>query len=263
MSSTHSLHPESTEEIQQRYARRIKARLAQPSIDLEAARDGMLDCFVSTYHAGLSAGVKGILDIDAGEAQIARLARNMFRKKLEAHDATFDAPSIEALDRVKEEVDQELHFEQLPAEIRGVHDQVCSLLLAKADGSLAHRGPQSAVTGGARGAAAPGARTETAEDLSSKHLSSDVTSNVTSNVTSEASAQAPAQAPPAAPPRSSAGAPGSRGTTVDAGLRDALHVYLATVQDEVKQGASVATLRQHLARLDTLVQTLEQFSPAP
>jgi hypothetical protein len=46
-------------------------------------------------------------------------------------------------------------------------------------------------------------------------------------------------------------------------LRDALHVYLATVQDEVKQGASVATLRQHLARLDTLVQTLEQFSPAP
>ena len=115
------------------------------------------------------------------------------------------------------------------------------------------------MTGGARGAAAPGARTETAEDLSSKHLSSDVTSNVTS----EASAQAPAQAPPAAPPRSSAGAPGSRGTTVDAGLRDALHVYLATVQDEVKQGASVATLRQHLARLDTLVQTLEQFSPAP
>ena len=149
-STTTNRHPaavsaESLREIQERYARRIKARLAQPAIDVTAARDGMLDCFVSTYHAGLAAGVKGILDIDPGEAQVARLARSLFRKKLEAQGVSFDAPTVAALDAVKTDVDEELHFEALPAEMRGVHDQVCSLLLAKAEGSLAHAGDAAVV----------------------------------------------------------------------------------------------------------------------
>ncbi len=109
------------EEVQARYAKRIKARLAQPKIDMASARDGILDCYVSTYFGGLKMGISGYLGIDASEEQVAHIAQNLFRKRLREHGSSFENPSVEALDRVKQEVDEELHFDELPAEIQGLH----------------------------------------------------------------------------------------------------------------------------------------------
>lgn len=131
--------------VRERYATRIKARLGEPSIDVKAARDGMLDCYVATYFGGLQHGIKGYLGMDAKEEQVAQVAQALFKKRLRAHGSSFEAPTVAALDRVKQEVDQELHFEELPGELRGLHDQVCSLMLSKADGALEHRGDRSVV----------------------------------------------------------------------------------------------------------------------
>jgi len=61
------------------------------------------------------------------------------------HGASFDEPTVDALDKTKQAVDAELHFHDLPAELRGLHDQVCTLMLSKADGTLEHHGDRSAV----------------------------------------------------------------------------------------------------------------------
>lgn len=226
-------------EIQERYARRIKARLAQPSIDVQAARDGMLDCFVSTYHAGLAAGVKSILDIDAGEAQVARLARSLFRKRLEARGSSFEEPTVEALDAIKTEVDEELHFQELPAEMRGVHDQVCSLLLAKAEGTLGHAGATAVVTpqAGAERIAATRpteARVPVGQSLATPHPAA------------------------AAAPRAPTVAPGS---TVEQGLRETVALHLGEVRTAVAGGAALPVIRAQLEQLNVLLQALEHFSP--
>jgi hypothetical protein len=129
------------------YVERLRRRLARPAISVTDARDGVLDCFVATYHEGLAAGLQGVLGVEAGPDQVARVAAGIFRKRLENHGSTFDDPSVEALARVKEEADHELHFAELPIEIQSTHDRVCELLLAKAEGSLPHAGDHSSVVG--------------------------------------------------------------------------------------------------------------------
>jgi hypothetical protein len=137
------------------YVKRLKARLARPVITIADARDGILDCFVSTYFEGVNHGLKHLVGVRAEPDEVARVAAQMFRTRLAKHGVSFDAPTLEALSRVKEEVDQEFHFAELPAEHRAVHDQVCTLLVAKADGTLAHRGDKSVVTKAPAGAATP------------------------------------------------------------------------------------------------------------
>lgn len=132
-------------EVQEKYGNRLRARLARPKIAIEDARDGMLDCFVSTYFAGVKQGLSKVLGVDASPDQVARVAARMFRDRLGAHGVSFDEPTAEALNAVKEEVDVEFHFRELPAELSAMHDQVCSLLLAKADGLLDHDGDRSVV----------------------------------------------------------------------------------------------------------------------
>lgn len=147
-----TLDPQRAQEVaavQEKYAKRIKARLARPEIDIVSARDGILDCFVATYFGGLKEGVAGYLGIDAREEQVAQIAQTLFEKRLVGHGASFEKPTVDALDRVKTEVDRELHFSELPGELRGLHDQVCSLMLSKADGMLEHDGDRSAVASAA------------------------------------------------------------------------------------------------------------------
>jgi hypothetical protein len=129
------------------YVERLRRRLARPAISVKDARDGVLDCFVATYQEGLAAGLEGVLGVEAGPDQVARIAAGIFRKRLANHGSSFEQPSIEALARVKEEADQELHFAKLPVEIQSTHDRVCELLLAKAEGSLPHAGDHSSVVG--------------------------------------------------------------------------------------------------------------------
>lgn len=130
------------------YVERLRRRLAQPSIAVADARDGVLDCFVATYQEGLAAGMNGIVGIDAGPEHVARVAASIFRRRLVEQGSSFEDPSVEALAKVKEQADAELHFGALPVEIQATHDRVCELLLAKAEGSLPHAGDHSAVVGG-------------------------------------------------------------------------------------------------------------------
>lgn len=207
------------EAVRQKYAARIKARLGQSEIDVQAARDGMLDCFVATYFGGLEHGIKGYLGIDAKEEQVAQVAQSLFKKRLRAQGSSFESPSVEALDRVKQEVDAELHFEELPAELRGLHDQVCTLMLSKADGALEHHGDRSVVKGAA-------AATQSADR----------------SVASRPNTQ---EARPSVP-------------SVSIGLRATLIAYLeesaaAAATDDV------GTLRARLAKLDKLVGVIGDF----
>lgn len=145
----------STDKPHAAYVERLRQRLARPAISMKDARDGVLDCFVATYQEGLAAGLEGVLGLDAGPDQVARVAAGIFKKRLENHGASFDEPTVEALARVKEEADQELHFASLPVEIQATHDRVCELLLAKAEGSLPHAGDHSSVVGARAPAVAP------------------------------------------------------------------------------------------------------------
>lgn len=142
MSSSH-VRDQYDKLVQDKYVARLRARLARPTITIEDARDGILDCFVSTYHTGVKHGLEGILGISATPDQVAQVAGKMFRDRLAARGETFEAPTVEGLDALKLEVDAEFHFNELPAEVKATHDQICSLLLAKADGLLEHHGDRS------------------------------------------------------------------------------------------------------------------------
>lgn len=132
-------------ETRDRFAERVKQRLGKPVLTLLDARDGIRDCFVSTYAGGLLAATKG-LNLQAEPKHLEAIAERIFRRRLTAHHVSWEAPTVDALEAVKLEADAELHFDQLPAEMRAVHDQVCSLLLGKVSGLLPHRGDTSVVS---------------------------------------------------------------------------------------------------------------------
>ncbi len=228
------------QEVQDKYVARLRARLARPKITVEDARDGMLDCFVSTYHTGVKQGLKGIIGVDASPDQVAQVTSRMFRDRLKKRGISFDAPTIDALNDVKEELDEEFHFSELPAEVSATHDQVCSLLIAKADGLLEHKGDRSVVS--------PAAVAPTA-----KVVSKPPPVRAVPHVDRTGTRAAVAAVPPAAPP------PAFGASTVTASLRQALVSYL----DEIRSVASHADPQDILARLDrarTLAQSVAHFS---
>lgn len=225
------------QEVQDKYVARLRARLARPKITVADARDGMLDCFVSTYHTGVKQGLKGIIGVDASPDQVAQVTSRMFRDRLKKRGISFDDPTIDALNDVKEELDEEFHFAELPAEVSATHDQVCSLLIAKADGLIEHHGDRSVVT---PMTAAPTAKA----------------------VPKPPSPPAPPKVerePVAPPPPVHAAPPTPTGTAVTASLRQALASYL----DEVRDAATHAEPAELLAQLDrarTLAQSISDFS---
>ena len=207
--------------IQERYANRVKARLDRPLITVAEARDGILDCFIATYFQGVAMGLKSLVAVEGGDDEVARVTAAMFRRRMREHGASFDAPTIDALLAVKDDVDRELHVTELPAEIRGVHDQVCSLLLAKADGSLAHQPGRSAV--------APAA----------------------SATTAAAAAPRPLPSPPPPPSNAAAG--------LGDELRRVLARHLQQVAKDVVAGAAPDAVRAALARTETLLAAVVAF----
>lgn len=219
-------------ELHEKYVSRLRARLARPSISMLDARDGIVDCFVSTYHMGLKQGLKGILGVDANPDKVAELAEGIFRRRLKAHGVEFDNPTAEGLEWVKEELDHELHFNELPAELQATHDQVCSLLLAKADGLLEHNGDRSVLKSGSGTMIAP-------------------------------PFIPPPPIPKASPPpaqRSTPNKPTSkRFTTVSDNLRAALETYLEETLQAVPN-ADVSELLSRLDRAKRLAQSIAEFS---
>lgn len=222
-------------EVQEKYVSRLRARLARPEITLADARDGMLDCFVSTYHTGVKQGLNGILGVDASPDQVAQVTTRMFKDRLSKRGVSFDAPTAEALNDVKEELDKELHFEDLPVEVSATHDQVCSLLLAKADGLIDHHGDASVLD--------------------------DKASAKAPTVSRSAPTRSVSAVPP--PPRAAAleprRVPPKRASTVTTSLRQALAGYL----DEIRDASATADPNELLAKLDrarSLTQSIAEFS---
>lgn len=225
------------QEVQDKYVARLRARLARPKITVEDARDGMLDCFVSTYHTGVKQGLKGIIGVDASPDQVAQVTSRMFRDRLKKRGISFEAPTIDALNDVKEELDEEFHFSELPVEVSATHDQVCSLLIAKADGLIGHDGDRSIVK-------------STTQTQAAKAVPKPPP--VRPMPAAETPPPPPAFAPPVAPQP-------SRGTAVTISLRQALASYL----DEIRDTAGHAEPADLLARLDrarSLVQSIADFS---
>lgn len=243
-------------EVQDKYVARLRARLARPKITVEDARDGMLDCFVSTYHTGVKQGLKGIIGVDASPDQVAQVTSRMFRDRLEKRGFSFEQPSIDALNDVKEELDQEFHFSELPAEMSATHDQVCSLLLAKADGLIEHHGDESVVGRDEPASAAPTIREMQKPPVVRAPPRPDRTgTRAAVTVPPPAATIRPPVVPTTRPTVVENNAP----TTVTDNLRQALASYL----DEVSKAATHADPVELLARLErarSLAQSIADFS---
>ncbi|MEO0460801.1 MAG: hypothetical protein AAF219_08150 [Myxococcota bacterium] len=154
------MHGEDIERARESLASRIKSRLAKPAISVTDARDGIRDCFVSTYLGGLAHGFAR-MNIQGDAQSIAAVAERILRDKLREAGASWEAPTVEALEAIKDRTDQEMHIVELPAELREVHDRVCDLLLAKASGLLEHHGDRSVV---ARSSQVPASAPQAAPD---------------------------------------------------------------------------------------------------
>lgn len=234
-------------EVQEKYGNRLRARLARPKITIEDARDGMLDCFVSTYFQGVKQGLTRLLGVDASPDQVAQVTARMFRDRLAKRGISFEEPTGDGLNEVKEELDEEFHFRELPAELSAMHDQVCSLLLAKAEGLIEHAGDRSVV----------GRNKETERALASSKVESGPTAPVVrppsfgSLSTQGSGTRHAATVPPPQPRRPN--------SSVTDSLRQALASYL----DEIKNNAASADPRELLLSLERargLAESLADFS---
>ncbi|MEM6989981.1 MAG: hypothetical protein AAF721_05775 [Myxococcota bacterium] len=226
--------PDSNAAVRDKYVARLRARLARPKITVADARDGMLDCYVSTYHAGVEHGLKGILGVDASPDEVAKVTDKMFRDRLRGHGVTFEDPTIEALNDIKDELDGEFHFSELPVEVSATHDQVCSLLLAKADGLLEHHGDRSVL--GDTPKPAPSATPTRRRAVPPPR-----------RVGSGTSAFNPAMAPTAPPV--DAAPPSQRGRSADTATEN-LRLALAAYLGETAEVTMLATPTDLLARLN-------------
>jgi len=232
-------------EVQEKYGNRLRARLARPKITIEDARDGMLDCFVSTYFAGVQQGLSRVLGVDAKPDQVAQVTARMFRDRLAKRGVSFDEPTAEGLNEVKEEIDVEFHFRELPAELGAMHDQVCSLLLAKADGLIEHDGDRSVVgrKDGDRAAASSRVESPRPPVIRPPSFGETNTQGGTRHV---------ATVPPPQPRRSTH-------SSVTDSLRQALANYLEEVKKDTAN-ADPHELLQSLERARGLVQSIADFS---
>lgn len=229
-------------EVQDKYVSRLRARLARPKITIEDARDGMLDCFVSTYHTGVKQGLRGIIGVDASPDQVAQVTARMFRERLEKRGVSFEKPTADGLNAVKEELDEEFHFSELPAEIVATHDQVCSLLLAKADGLIDHHGDKSVVA-----------------KRSSASTVREIQKPPAVRPSKPRADRSATRAVPTVPPPAVSVAPPSANNSVTENLRKALSSYLDETCS-LAATASPAELLQRLERARALVQSVAQFS---
>lgn len=91
------------------------------------AREALLGCFVAIHGETLKRG-----------AQI--LGKNLTPDEVESHATAqmrllmgndFDNPSKKSLYEVKPKLDQKMNFSKVDADLKNMHDQVCSMILSK------------------------------------------------------------------------------------------------------------------------------------
>lgn len=249
MSTASSTQPAANAELRDKYVSRLRARLSRPKITIADARDGMLDCYVSTYHAGVEQGLKGILGVNASPDQVAQVATKMFRDRLTQRGVSFEDPTAEALNDIKEELDNEFHFSELPVEVSATHDQVCSLLLAKADGLLEHHGNRSVLANTSSSLPPPPPVTLDPRPAATP------APPAARLVAKPTPAAAPVPTPAAAPATASTA---TGGTSVGASLRQALAMYLNEVAAAVDTVAPQELLRR-IDRAKSLAQSIADF----
>lgn len=134
----------------EKYASEVKRRLGSDQVTEVEARDGLRDCFVASYLGGVAQGLDNFsLRGDVG--QVKGVVEAIFRRRLKAHGTSWETPTVDGLQSVKDEVDVETHLDELPPELKGLHDQVCTLLIGKARGDVGHVGDRSVVKAQARG----------------------------------------------------------------------------------------------------------------
>ncbi len=240
--------------VHEKIAQRLRARLARPKLTLADARDGMLDCFVSTYYEGLKQGLKLVLGVKADPDEIAKVATQIFRSRLLRHGSSFEVPTSEALRKVKDEADRELHFEELSAEARALHDQVCTLLIAKAEGMLDHKGDVSVVS-----PPKPIAMATSPSPVPMAAVSAPAPAPVATAMPAPlpmpTTMPSPAPAPVAAAPT-----PLTRRATVQPMLRDALRMAAVDLQESATR-ASIAALEAEMKKIAAIVQALKAYDP--
>lgn len=224
-----ALAPELVERRRQVIASGLKQRLAKSSISVLDARDGLRDCFVASYLGGVSQGLANF-SLQGDVDQVSSVVESIFRRRLREAGSSWEQPDPDVLQVVKEAVDVEVHIDKLPAELRAVHDQVCTLLLGKATNLLPHSGDHSV-------------------------LKSPAVSD----------APAPASPTPASPAQASPAQANSVPMAkeldqVEQGLRMSLAAYLRQFADAVQQGEEHEAMLQRIRRVNTLLDTLQTMS---
>lgn len=217
-----ALAPELVEQRRQAIAGGLKQRLAKPSITVTDARDGLRDCFVSSYLGGVSQGLANF-SLQGDVDQVSSVVESIFRRRLREAGSSWEQPDPDVLQVVKEAVDVEVHIDKLPAELRAVHDQVCTLLLGKATNLLPHSGDRSVVKA---------AKTQGAS----------------------VSEPSPNTAPVSPAPMVADVDP------VEQGLRMSLAAYLRQFADAVQQGEEQEAMLRRIKRVNTLLDTLQAMS---
>ena len=231
------------------YATRVKARLAAAQVTEIECRDGIRDCFVATYLGGVAQGLENF-SIRGDVHQVRGVVEAIFRRRLKMHGTTWETPSVEALEAVKDEIDREVHFDALPAELKNIHDQVCTLLLGKVRGDIGHVGNRSAVAAHARGeiptvpAAAPPAAAAPAVPVA---------------VPQSAPVAVQSEVRPERPPSSST-IPQPADDPVVAQMRTTVATMLEQMAREARSGADVDELFERAGQLAGLIETLRQLS---
>lgn len=205
----------------EKYAKGVKQKLAATTITELEARDGLRDCFVASYLGGVAQGLDNF-NLRGDVRQVENVVEAIFRRRLKAHGTTWETPTVHGLQSVKDEIDVETHMNELPPELKSIHDQVCTLLIGKARGDVGHVGDRSVVKAQARG----------------------------ENVTTPPQPAAPAAPAPAA----------TAEDPVAVQMRQTVAILLDQMAKETREGASVEALFERAGQLTGLIDTLQRLS---
>lgn len=225
--------------LQARFASRVKAKLSRPSLTPEEARDGIIDCFAATYHRGMAAGFETTIGLKGEDEDIHKVVAALFRKKLQAHGASFEKPTVQALATTKGEADAELHFTGLSTEIRSGHDHVCALLLEKTKVLPPKPAEEAKMTPPPTPVSAPQVQA----------VSAPITT--------------PAATPPSMPVVAEATQVAAPSARVSDNLRAALSAHLGNFSRGVSLGDGQEAMRGYLVRIEKLMALIAEFENDP
>lgn len=103
-----------------------KAQTASEISPLEA-RDALLGCFVAIHGETLKRGAL-ILGKELSPEEVESHATAQMKMLM---GEKFNNPTKDSLAEVKPKLDQKMNFSKVDADLKNMHDQVCSMILSK------------------------------------------------------------------------------------------------------------------------------------